>query len=99
VGLLLVSAPSLRKEKKMKKGEKKVIKNKNEVVIAEKVIDTKKKTMTSKEMSNEIKGIKKDIKELIGNVGFAFKASDDNFKTIEKKVNQICVRMGLTKIK
>ena len=86
----------------MKKGEKKIIKDKdkpNEVVVAEKVIDTKKKTMTSKEMSNEIKGINKDIKELIANVGFAFKASDDNFKTIEKKVNQICVRMGLTKIK
>ena len=86
----------------MKKGEKKIIKDKdkpNEVVVAEKVIDTKKKTMTSKEMSNEIEGIKKDIKELIGNVGFAFKASDDNFKTIEKKVNQICVRMGLSKIK
>ena len=86
----------------MQKDKIKIMKNKNkpnEVVNAEKVIDTKKKTMTSKEISNEIKGINKDIKELIANVGFAFKASDDNFKTIEKKVNQICVRMGLTKIK
>tara|TARA_Y100001951_G_C11191935_1_gene212060 strand:- start:432 stop:686 length:255 start_codon:yes stop_codon:yes gene_type:complete len=84
----------------MKKDEVKVIKNKkkpNEIAIVEKVISTKKTTI--KDVSKEIDEIKKDIKELIGNVGFAFKASDDNFKTIEKKVNQICVRMGLTKIK
>ena len=89
----------------MKKGEKKIIKEKeDEVVVVEKIIHTKNETDLKTDpliikMSNEIKGIQKDMKELIGNVGFAFKASDDNFKAIEKKVNQICTRMGLSKIK
>jgi methyl coenzyme M reductase subunit C-like uncharacterized protein (methanogenesis marker protein 7) len=87
VGLLLVSAPSFRKENKMKKGEKKLIKNKNkpnEVVIAEKVIDTRKNDLS------------KD--PLILEISAALFALEEKQESILNKINQLCTRIGIPKI-
>ena len=73
----------------MKKGEKKIIKNKDkpdEVVIAEKVIDTRPKINSSTNY--------KDILR----ISAAIYRLEEKQELIIKKINQLCVRMGIHKI-
>tara|TARA_R100000808_G_scaffold25014_2_gene60475 strand:- start:11902 stop:12180 length:279 start_codon:yes stop_codon:yes gene_type:complete len=92
VGLLLVSAPSFRKENKMAK-DKVVTVDDNEVVIAEKVIDTKpkKKKITIDELST-------DVAQLVDEVSDALEQIEKNFEEITEKVNKICVRLGISEL-
>ena len=73
----------------MKKGEKKIIKDKNkpkEVVIAEKVIDTRPKINSDSNYKNILA------------ISAAVYSLEEKQELIMKKINQICVRMGLPKI-
>ena len=73
----------------MKKGEKKVIKNKNkpnEVVIAEKVIDTRPKINSDSNYKNILA------------ISAAVYSLEEQQELIIKKINQLCVRMGIHKI-
>ena len=73
----------------MKKGEKKIIKDKNkpkEVVIAEKVIDTKHKIDSSSNYKNILA------------ISAAVYSLEEKQEAILKKINQICARLGLSKI-
>ena len=73
----------------MKKGEKKIIKDKNkpkEVVIAEKVIDTRPKIDSSSNYKNILA------------ISAAVYSLEEKQEAILKKINQICARLGLSKI-
>ena len=73
----------------MKKGEKKIIKDKNkpkEVVIAEKVIDTKHKIDSSSNYKNILA------------ISAAVYSLEEKQEAILTKINQICARLGLSKI-
>ena len=68
---------------------KKIIKNKDkpdEVVIAEKVIDTRPKIDSSTNYKNILA------------ISAAVYSLEENQELIMKKINQLCVRMGLPKI-
>ena len=72
----------------MKKGSKKIIKDieKDEVVIVEKVIET---NPNKNNLSND---------PLILEISTALFAVEERQEAILKKVNQICIRMGVPKI-
>ena len=73
----------------MKKGEKKIIKDKNKpkkVVIAEKVIDTRPKIDSSSNYKNILA------------ISAAVYSLEEKQEAILKKINQICARLGLSKI-
>ena len=73
----------------MKESKKKVIKYENkpdEVVIAEKVIDTRPKIDSSTNYKNILA------------ISAAVYSLEENQELIMKKINQLCVRMGLPKI-